>query len=141
MPAWAIALCKFSDHPEEPISVDLCDRYFVRARTGGLNDYWSDISFGKTNLTGSKVLGPFALSYTVAEALAAVAAAADAAKKLGLDPPHPRSTLVQIAADEVSAKTDLTPFVGLILIYNPTLDSGKTGSESSCPAEVPVTCR
>lgn len=132
MPAWAFALCKFRDHPEEPISADFCQRYFIQAGTGGLNDYWKDISFGKVNLAGSKVLGPFALSYTVAEAWAAHKAYVEEKKKLGVDT-NGREKLVQMAADEVAAKTDLTPFSGLVLIYNATLDTGATGTQIKLP--------
>jgi hypothetical protein len=84
------------------------------------------------NLAGSKVLGPFALSYTVAEAWAAHKAYVEEKKKLGVDT-NGREKLVQMAADEVAAKTDLTPFSGLVLIYNATLDTGATGTQIKLP--------
>ena len=120
MPAWAFVLCKFRSYPEEPIPADFCRKFFVQPGTGGLYDYWRDVSFGKITLDGSKILGPLTLSYDPADAAAAVTAERAAAMASGVSAPHPRLKLLQMAADDVSRTADLSTFWG-------------TGADSQCP--------
>ena len=65
---WAIILCEFSDVSGIPVTVDFCEKFFITKGTGGLYDYWNDLSYEKFSLNGSVVLGPFNLSYTLDEA-------------------------------------------------------------------------
>jgi hypothetical protein len=53
---WAIILCKFSNHPEEPQDPQFF-RDFITRGQGGINDYFNDISNGQMNLDGSQVFG------------------------------------------------------------------------------------
>lgn len=52
----AVLLCKFSDTADdEPHDKAYFEDLFVNRNTGGLNDYWNDVSFGAINLDGSEV--------------------------------------------------------------------------------------
>jgi hypothetical protein len=59
---WALILCKFSDHPEEPQAPQFF-RDFVTRGNGGINDYFNDVSYGNINMDGSNVFGWFDLPY------------------------------------------------------------------------------
>lgn len=63
---WAILLCKFSDRTQGPTASHFVD-LLVKRNTGGLNDYWRSVSYGKINLDGSKVYGWRTLPYSLKE--------------------------------------------------------------------------
>lgn len=56
---WAILLCKFMEHPEEPHTPSYYAEMFTEAGAGqgGLYDYWHDQSYGAVSLKGSQVFG------------------------------------------------------------------------------------
>jgi hypothetical protein len=55
---WAVILCQFQDNPGPSAKPLSFFQDFVSKRgTGGLADFWSDMSYGQINLTGS-VIGP-----------------------------------------------------------------------------------
>jgi hypothetical protein len=122
---WAIILCKFKGEPAEPVTPDLCVEYFLTPGAGGLYDYWRDISYGKISLDGSKVLGPFQLSYTK------VQAGVSAVAQTNPSSPDPlikrrtwRDSYIQDALDDVYGKVDLSAFQGVMIIFNSPLDAG-----------------
>jgi hypothetical protein len=68
----AILLCKFSDtSDDEPHDKAYFDDLFVRHTTGGLNDYWTDVSRGALDLDGSEVFDWKTLAENRADYLAA----------------------------------------------------------------------
>ena len=61
-----VLLCKFSNHPEEPYSVEYYEDMFSESGAGQLGafDFWRDVSYGNLDLTGTRVFG----WYTVKDA-------------------------------------------------------------------------
>jgi len=64
----AVLLCRFSDtnnntEPPRQFFEDL----FLNRNTGGLNDYWHDVSHGAINLDGSEIFGWQTLNISVAD--------------------------------------------------------------------------
>jgi len=66
---WAILLCKFADHPEEPHTVQWYQQFMTEAGAGmsGLYDFYHDISNGNINLSGSIVEGWYTETFTLAQ--------------------------------------------------------------------------
>ncbi|WP_440604605.1 hypothetical protein [Bacillus sp. GB_SG_008] len=67
---WAIILCRFSDQSQLPQTTQFFKDLFVNPGTGGMFDYWHDVSYGTIDLTGSKVYDNggawYQLPYTLA---------------------------------------------------------------------------
>lgn len=56
---WAIILCRFkgaAPHPSEP-DVEALYRRMFRPGSGGLIEYWRDVSLGNIDITGSRIFG------------------------------------------------------------------------------------
>lgn len=66
---WAVILCKFSDHPEEPQAPDFFRQFITTAGlgSGGEADYWAAMSYGAVDLTGSTVFGWFTMPQAYAD--------------------------------------------------------------------------
>jgi len=62
-----VLLCQTSDSPAPTRSADDFRRLLFRAGTGGLADYWHDISYGNFNNSGSDVFGWYRLPQTTAQ--------------------------------------------------------------------------
>src|SRR5438874_9221315 len=62
-----VLLCQTSDSPAPTRSADDFRRLLFRAGTGGLADYWHDISYGNFNNIGSDVFGWYRLAQTTAQ--------------------------------------------------------------------------
>ena len=103
---WALILCKFSNHPEEPQSVQFF-RDFVTRGNHGINDYFNDVSYGNINLDGSDVFGWFSLPYT-----------------LETDQTRGRWDRVVSAINAVADSVDFRPFYGIAVMLNAPVDSG-----------------
>lgn len=121
---WAIVLCQFSGVTGTPVTVDFCKKFFLARGTGGLNDYWNDVSYEKFSLDRSVVLGPFTLSYTLNEAQASatrqsVASHTDPSKRT-----HPRLFRAQDAIDDLVSQIDYSDIHGVVLIFNAEFDLG-----------------
>lgn len=67
---WSILLCNFSDSAAPARSADFFRDMILRTGTGGLSDYWRDVSYGRFNLDGSVVMGWYTESFTTAQASA-----------------------------------------------------------------------
>ncbi len=65
---WSVLLCKFSGSPDSQKTPDFYRDMFIRAGTGGLNDYWQSVSYGGVNLEGSVVKGWYTIPSTVEQA-------------------------------------------------------------------------
>lgn len=116
---WVIILCEFSDVSGTPVSVDFCKKFFITKGTGGLYDYWNELSYEKFSLDGSVVLGPFTLSYTLGEAEASASGQNIATGR------HGRFFRAQDAIDDLADQIDYSGFHGVILIFNAEFDEGK----------------
>ncbi len=64
---WSVLLCHFSDGGAIPHDVNYYRDMFLNQGTGGLSDYWDDISYGGVNLNGSEVRGWFNMNITLAQ--------------------------------------------------------------------------
>lgn len=106
---WAVVLCKFKDFGDEPHTPEFFTDWITRD-TGGVNDFFQDVSYGKCNLDGSKVFGWFTLPYTRAE-----------------DQLNDRGQRIDKAAQAVQAQVDFTGFYGVCILLNVFADSGSAG--------------
>jgi hypothetical protein len=61
---FAVVLCRFNDVPEPDIPRSRFLDFVARSGTGGLLDYWGDISYGLIDLTGSQVFGWYTMKYS-----------------------------------------------------------------------------
>ena len=115
---WAVILCKFSDQPTEPYPPN----YYRECVTeDGLGkgrefDYFRQVSYGWVDMVGSKVFGWFSMT-------------SHATPELGsLHYPGDRRKLadwgIELARDN---HIDLTPFCGVLVVYNFQTDSGAAG--------------
>jgi hypothetical protein len=64
---WSVLLCRFSDGGALPHAASFYRDMFVNGGTGGLADYWDDISYGGIDLNGSEVRGWYSMNITVAQ--------------------------------------------------------------------------
>lgn len=125
---WAIILCKFSDRPGEPQPVDYYEDLYVRHGTGGLADYWNDVSFGNIDLTGSRVFGWFTMNHSTADVSQ-------------LTFPGQRDVLVQWGRDAAAAAgIDLTPFRQVLVVHNYGIDHGAAGNGIVIVHQDPALC-
>jgi hypothetical protein len=67
---WSVILCTFTDSPTPSRTPDFFRQMFINAGTGGLNDYWGDVSNRGVNLQGSVVAGWYTEAFTTAQAQA-----------------------------------------------------------------------
>ncbi len=104
---WAVVLCKFSDHPEEPQNAQFFRDFFTRGH-GGINDYFNDISNGQMNLDGSQVFDWSPLPYTLQD---------DVAR------PGGRYARIMAAVSAVQ-QTVFSKFYGICVMLNAKVDSG-----------------
>jgi hypothetical protein len=117
---WAIILCRFTDLDPaiEPVP-NVTDYYidlFQRNGTGGICDYWREVSCNALDLTGSRVFGWFNLNHASSEVSQ-------------LTFPGGRSTLVQWGIDIAQAnQVDLSPFKSVLVVQNFGTDHGATSN-------------
>jgi hypothetical protein len=125
---WAILLCKFSDRPGEPQPADYYEDLYTRHGTGGLADYWNDVTFGNLDLTGSRVFGWLTMNHTTAEV-----------SQLAF--PGQRNVLVQWGRDAAAAAgIDLTPFRQVLVVHNYGVDHGAAGNGVVIVHQDPALC-
>jgi len=67
---WSVILCTFSDSAAPPRTPDFFRNMFLNSGTGGMADYWSDISNRGLNMQGSVVVGWYRESFTQAQEVA-----------------------------------------------------------------------
>jgi hypothetical protein len=56
---WAVVLCNYTDAPAPPADPDAYRQLFAQAGTGGVVDYFHDISYGALDLSQTQVFGWF----------------------------------------------------------------------------------
>ena len=64
---WAILLCKFSDSPAPVHDATYIRDMFLSRGTGGVADYWHDVSFANIDFAGSVVKGWYTIAQTTAQ--------------------------------------------------------------------------
>jgi hypothetical protein len=112
---WAVLLCRYSDVATETRPPDYYQDLFTRNGTGGVVDYWRQVTYGGLDLTGSRVFGWMPMSHSTAEIG-------------GLIFPGGRSTLAQWGrAAAAAAGIDLTPYRSVLIIQNFGPDHGAIG--------------
>jgi hypothetical protein len=125
---WAILLCRFTDRPTEPQPVGYYEDLYTRHGTGGLADYWNDVSFGNIDLTGSRVFGWLTMNHTTADVSQ-------------LTFPGQRDVLVQWGRDAAAAAgIDLTPFRQVLVVHNYGVDHGAAGNGIVIVHQDPALC-
>ena len=111
---WAIILCQFSGQDAQPQTSQFFKDFFINPQTGGMFDYWRDISYGAISLEDSAVFGWFTLSYTAET-----------------DQPRTRFERIKAAIDDLKddelKDVDFTRFYGIIVILNLSVDAGSVG--------------
>jgi hypothetical protein len=85
---WSFILCRFRDSGTPPNNAEYYRNMLLREGTGGVPDYWRDISYGNLNMNGSVVVGWFNMPITLAQGQALdrwgrVNACRDAARNAG----------------------------------------------------------
>jgi len=109
---FAVLLCKVSDDPGEPQPPSFVLDLFAHRGTGGLNDYWVDVSGGVINLDGTDVFGWTPLDQTRDDFIA--------------DRPT-RGNKID-GAKAAFPEVDLTPYTGVIAVFNTQMgDAGASG--------------
>jgi hypothetical protein len=115
---WAVILCKFSELPNyEPHPVNFYKEAFTEAGAGKGRefDYFRQVTYGHIDMTGSKVFGWFNMpKHSAKEEV-------ETRETI----PHHRVAIhewgVEVAKDN---KIDLTPFYGVLVIFNNQTDNG-----------------
>lgn len=112
----AIILCKFLDKPIATRPPGFYQDFYTRFGTGGVADYFHDVTFGGLDLTTSQVFGWLTMNHNSAEVY-------------GLTFPEGRNTLVQWGRDAAAANLiDLSTFDGVIVVQNWGIDHGAAGN-------------
>jgi hypothetical protein len=113
---WAIVLARYADKPSVPQPPDYYQDFYTRGGTGGVVDYWREVTFGNLDLTGSQVFGWLTMTHSSTELT-------------GMTFPAARSTLVQWGRDAAAAAgIDLTPFRNVLVVHNDGVDHGAAGN-------------
>lgn len=116
---WAVILCRFSDLPRyTPHPVSFYKEAFTEAGagTGREFSYFRRISYGKLDMTGSKVFGWFNMTNHSTKDLTT------------LKYPFDRHVLHDWGVETARAhQVDLKPFFGVLVVFNHSTDSGAAG--------------
>jgi M6 family metalloprotease-like protein len=111
---WLVIKCKLPDKPEIAANLDQTINYFftqVGARTGNIQDYYSDVSYGRVSLGGTKVVGWYPSGYS---------------STFGTN--SNRQQRVETCANQIPAsklaKLGLSHYWGIVIVANQPNDSG-----------------
>ena len=112
---WAIVLCKYNDEPREPQSPAFYKDLFTKNGKSSICEYWSDVTSGILDLSGSKVFGWITMAHVTSELRA-------------LHFPQDRAKLFQWGLDAAAAAgIDLSSFRSIIILQNDGVDHGAVG--------------
>jgi hypothetical protein len=128
---WSVLLCKYTDSGNPPKSIDFYTDMFIRQGTGGLDDYWRNISLGSVNFEASVVKGWYTEPMTVAQAQA----------KAGGPNPHRGELVDDCVAAARNAPTDpyTVPSGDLVAVITfPAIDQYGGGGRALLPDTVDV---
>lgn len=110
---WAILLCQFKD---SPLQVIHNEQYFINmfetSGTGGIQDYWKQVSHGKININDSRVFGWKTISKTENELF-----------------PLNRYEKLHTFASEFEDEVYFPDYIGIVVIINnaAAFDAGSVG--------------
>ena len=112
----AIVLCKWRDKPVETRDRIYFRDFYTRRGTGGMADYWSDVTLGAIDLSASEVFGWFTMAH-------------DSSEVKGLVFPGGRNTLVQWGRETAAANgVNLRKFDAVLVVQNWGVDHGAAGN-------------
>lgn len=112
---WAVLLCRYSDIAAEPQPPNYYEDLYTRNGTGGVADYWNQVTYGRLDLTGSRVFGWLQMTHASSEVSS-------------LTFPGGRVTLAQWGRAAAAASgIDLSPFRSVLVVQNFGPDHGATG--------------
>ena len=115
-PRLVILLCKFADKPDEIRPLSFYEDYYTRAGTGGLADYFRDVTLGAVDLTTAKVMGWYTMTHT-----------SDEVRRLSF--PGGRNALVEWGKDAArAAGVNLKQFDRVVVVQNWGVDHGAAGN-------------
>jgi hypothetical protein len=123
--AWLVFLCKASDVSTEPFAAPFFKQLFDSNQRDWLYDYFTEVSFGKADVSGTEVYGWFPMGTT--------AFAMSPARRNNTTVPNRGQTLEDCKGAGAawllaSGKTiDFSKYVGVIAIINVPVDNGQTG--------------
>ncbi|MGY1711239.1 hypothetical protein ACI8AC_17200 [Geodermatophilus sp. SYSU D00758] len=115
---FGIILCTFSDRPDEPNPPQFYTDYLTPAGASHPESafrFWSDVTYGSVDLTGSRVFGWFGMAHKSQEVA-------------NLTFPRDRALLAQWGVDAAVANhVDLGPFAAIMVVLNIPTDHGSAG--------------
>ena len=115
--SWGVLLCKLEDHPEEPRSPGFFQDLLLDHSTGGICDYWSEMSYGALDMSGGTVYGWVVMNTT-----------ADDFKKLSRWDKTQRCVAAVLTTLDLAELVQFAGHDGLICITNANVaDGGNVG--------------
>ena len=124
---WSVILCTFSDSPPPPHDPNYYRNMFFNPGTGGMADYWAQISNNGIDFNQSVVVGWYQEPFTIAQAQAQdrwtrFQSCVDAAKNAAINPyTVPPGNLIAIIT---SPGIDLFGYIGYGSFLPDTVDMG-----------------
>jgi hypothetical protein len=116
--SWGVLLCKLSDHQEEPRSAGYFRDLLLNHSSGGISDYWSDMSYGALDMSGGTIYGWVGMDITTADFM-----------KLSRWDKTQRCVAAVIATLDITQLMQFSLHDGLICITNASVaDGGRTGN-------------
>jgi hypothetical protein len=129
---WSVILCTFSDSPAPPHDANYYRNMFFNRGTGGMADYWAQVSSDGIDLNQSVVVGWYQEPFTIAQAQAQDRGArfqscVDAAKNAATNPHTvPPGNLIAVIT---SPGIDLFGYIGYGAFLPDTVDMGGMSHE------------
>jgi len=122
-----VILCRFNDVPAPNIPRSRFLEFVNEYGTGGLADYWHDVSYGQISLAGSEVFGWYTMQYSF------VHDSADPFKEDGLPPDKRRSVreawIGEARRLAVENGIDLSRYYRVIAVINAVADASSNGTD------------
>jgi hypothetical protein len=110
---FALILCNFTDVAISPNTPPSYFQNYLTPGSGGLLDYWHDISYGQVSLSGSTVYGWWPSQYSLIQ---------DGARGRG-------DFIAEARRLAMANNVDLSPYYGLMVFFNANTDGGNLGRD------------
>jgi hypothetical protein len=111
---FAVIICSFNDLPPLSIPNSLFTDFVDGPGKGGVFDFYSDVSYGSLDLTGSDVFGPYTMQYSYVQA-------GNQGREVWINEAR------RLAA---AAGVDLSPYYGVIAVVNANPDDSNDGGRN-----------